>query len=243
MMTGICRIKTSDLICLQTSYPLIFGIWTSRRTRSGGLLRSFSMASSPFVAVTTSYSTLWSASRNKVTMVSSSSATRITVLSACSMALLVKVVSEFVADTAKRLNPIFILQSQFFAQAANMHVDRPRRDIDRISPNALKQKFTRENAARVFHQHIKQIEFLRRQNNRFFFHLDGIGGQIEADVPLGDGLLRGSPLAAAQDRFHPGDQFLNFKGFGDVIVRSDVQRRDLSIELGISGDHDDGDVR
>src|SRR3989344_5954866 len=88
-------------------------------------------------------------------------------------------VFKFIAHSPDRLAQGGALEPLLLAQSADMHVHGPRGDVHRVAPDALQKKFAGENAARVFHQGIQQVEFLGRQDQRSFLDVDGIGGQIE----------------------------------------------------------------
>src|SRR5260221_6006520 len=76
MTTGICEVAGSALSRRHTSKPSISGIMTSSSTRSGSSAAQIASAAAPFAAVKTSKYSLASLAPRSLTLMSTSSTTR-----------------------------------------------------------------------------------------------------------------------------------------------------------------------
>ena len=110
----------------------------------------------------------------------------------------------------------------FFAQAADINVHQIRAGVEIVVPDFFENRHAPANAARRAHEKFQQPVFARGQFDFRAAALRLVGDGVERQIRHAqDG---GFVFAAApRQRAHAGDEFGEFKRFGQIIIRAGVQ--------------------
>ena len=114
-------------------------------------------------------------------------------------------------------------------------------------PNTLIDLVNGEDTALVFNQKQQNTVLNGSQLHRLPVHSHLPGVIVDHKSPhLVQGLALRVQTAKgsvpAQIGLHPGGQFQGVKGFGDIVIRPNVQPQNLVRVLGLGGENNDGDT-
>ena len=129
----------------------------------------------------------------------------------------------------------------FFPDAANVDVDRTRRDEAGIAPDCVEEVIAAEDTAGMTREIVEQPELGGGGGHQLTIDAQLHGAGINLDVFEADHRRRRGALEAAQDGFDAGDQFTRGEGLGDVIVGAHFKAEDAIVLRGAGGEKDDGD--
>src|SRR6266571_7436380 len=111
----------------------------------------------------------------------------------------------------------------FFANAADVDVDRARGDVGSVAPDGVKQMVAAEDASFVAGKIIEQSKFGGSGCNGVAADSERHGRRIDFDVAEFHGAGRQRALEAAQHGFDAGDQFTWAEGLGDIVVCAEFE--------------------
>ena len=112
--------------------------------------------------------------------------------------------------------------------------------------DAVDQHFTGEDAGRGSHEGLEEMEFLKGERDRLPFEQEGETGRVKHDGTVGKVSFRvfgGNVPGAAQDGLYTCHEFSWTKGFGDLVIRTDLQTDYAVNFLTLGREEDNGDAR
>src|ERR1700674_5150436 len=132
----------------------------------------------------------------------------------------------------------------FLAKAADINVDRPRRDKRSFLPNGIKQLIPGKNAAAMVRQVFQQTEFAHGGENvaalNLYRHRTDVNFEIAKSKRFRD---RGILVQSTQHAANAGHQLPRAERLGNVIVAAQFQALDAVGFAGLGGEEDDGSCR
>lgn len=123
------------------------------------------------------------------------------------------------------------------AQGRHVEVDGVRQGFF-VLENALEDHFAVENVARVSGEGDEEREFALSEGDLLTAPSDGVMRGVDPEIGDFDdlGLLLRFP---ALQGTKPGEEFLESKGFGEVVVGSCIEALDFIVDAIQGGEHDD----
>jgi hypothetical protein len=121
---------------------------------------------------------------------------------------------------------IFRVGLDFFADAADVNIDRTRRHVSGVAPDGVEQVVAAEDASLVAREVIEQAKFGGRGRDQAAAHHERHGRGIDFNVADFHGTRRQRPLEAAQHGLDAGNQFARAERLGDVVVGAEFEAED-----------------
>jgi len=133
--------------------------------------------------------------------------------------------------------------AEFFAELDDDLIESPGRAVIIVTPNVVEEAVAGEDLAGMGVEELEQFQFSWGEGFGGFaalelkgFRIDARNPDLERVVVFGVGrALAGS----AQQSVNAGEQFAEAEGFGDVIIRAEIEADDFINFLPFGGEHQD----
>src|SRR5271157_4443997 len=121
---------------------------------------------------------------------------------------------------------VFGIGLNFFADAADVNIDRARSDVRGVAPNGIEKMIAGKDATKMAGEIIEQAKLGGSGRDGLSANGENHGGGIDFDVADLERTRRQRTLKAAEHGLHAGDEFARAEGLGDVVVGSEFEAKD-----------------
>src|SRR4051794_4591179 len=131
---------------------------------------------------------------------------------------------------------------ELLAKIQDVRIHGSRRRVGIVAPHVIQQLIAREHPLGILRKILQQLEFLRRERDRFA----GAGNlhfeKVHRDIAETKLLDRRSPATATQHSAHAGEKLFRTEGFYNIIVGAKFEQQHAVDFFGGARQDDDGDV-
>src|SRR5271155_3701290 len=121
---------------------------------------------------------------------------------------------------------VFGVRLDFFADAADIDVDRARGHVGRVTPDGIEKMVAGKDPAEVAGEVIEQAKLGGGGGDGLSANGEDHGGGVDGDFADLKRAGRERTLKAAEHGFDAGDEFARAERLGDVVVGSDLETED-----------------
>src|SRR5215211_1503173 len=140
-------------------------------------------------------------------------------------------IAQGVTVAAHRPDELPVLVADFVAQGADVDLDDVRIGDVVVPPDAVEERLTRKDLARMGDEQFQEIEFARGQFDRAIGAPDlaglAIDGAVAETEPTGE-----TELMATEHGADAGEQLLEFERLDQVVVRAGIKTGHPIVESG-----------